>query len=402
MAQKLEKVKPGDLITSAFMNALLTQLESLEDRVAALEGSTQPDQTVKITGFEFKTNPLRVGHQLTVKGQNFSVPSELNNVTIGGVKVTDFALSGGENQLGFVIPELTGLSESGSSVVVEVSNAKGKDSDTLNVSPKVVVPHGNIQVLYKIPPVVVGSLNIESAKSYIFTFDVKAIASQQGNYTLTPSVTGAPSWTAELLEDNGDTVRASNVITLPANPTTGEIRSIRVRLKIPAAQANGTAGTLRLTVTENTPGTGVTPGNAQFIVTVGQPPPTPDNRVRIMLESAQNGAVIGTGENTNKIMFKRGQVGIVGLSLEFSVGGNFNVSTAVKNPTGWTVGETDSTVFVMGKPTQGQTSKQTILAEFTAGQTAAETEMYVLIKGWVEGTQDPINIRYAQTIGVVA
>jgi hypothetical protein len=392
MAQKLEKVKPGDLITSAFMNALLSQLESLEGRVAALEGGTEPDPTVKITGFEFNTNPLRVGHQLVVKGQNFSVPSELNNVTIGGVKVTSFGINGGEEQLGFVIPEITGLSESGSSVVVEVSNAKGKDSDTLNVSPKVVVPQGNIQVLYRIPPVMVGSLNIESAKAYIFTFDVKAIASQQGNYTLTPSVTGASTWTAELLEDNGDTVRASNIITLPANPTTGETRSIRVRLKVPAAQANGTAGTLRLAVTENTPGTGVTPGNAQFIVTVGQPPPQPDNRVRIMLESAEGAArVVG-----NKVVFKRGSgAGTVGLSLEFTVGGNFNVATSIKSPTGWAIGGVDIPSFQVNAPAPGTTTKQTVLAQFIAGATAVETEMFVTITGG-----QSVNARYAQTIGV--
>ncbi|HEV2880966.1 MAG TPA: IPT/TIG domain-containing protein [Pyrinomonadaceae bacterium] len=393
MAQKLEKVKPGDLITSAFMNALLTQLESLEGRVAALEGATQPDQTVKITGFEFNTNPLRVGHQLMVKGQNFSVPSELNNVTIGGVKVTNFGINGGEEQLGFVIPEITGLDAGGSSVVVEVSNAKGKDSDTINVSPKVIIPQGNIQVLYTIPPVMMnGFPNIESAKSYIFTFDVKAIASQQGNYTLTPSVTGASGWTAELLEDNGDTVRTSNVITLPASPITGATKSIRVRLKVPAAQANGTVGTLRLAVSENTPGTGVTPGNKQMAVTVGLPPPTTDNRVRIMLESAEGAARISQG----KVLFKRGGgLGTVGLSLEFTVAGTFNVATAIKNQTGWQIGDIDPPTFIVGTPAPGTTTKQTILTQFSAGSTAAETEMFVTVTGG-----QSINVMYAQTIGV--
>jgi hypothetical protein len=391
MAQKLEKVKPGDLITSAFMNALLTQLESLEGRVAALEGGAGPDQTVKITGFEFSTDPLRVGHQLMIKGQNFSVPSELNTVTIGGVKVTGFALSGGEDQLGFVIPEITGLSESGSSVDVVVSNAKGTDSDKLNVSPKLVVPHGNVQVLYKIPPVMVGSLNIESGKSYIFTFDVKATASQQGNYTLTPSVTGASGWTAELLEDNGDTVRKSNVITLPAS-STGEIRSIRVRLKVPASQADGTAGTLRLAVTENTPGTGVSPGNTQFVVTVGQAPPTPDNRVRIRLQSAEGAARIFE----NKVVFKRGGgAGSVGLSLEFTVGGNFNVATSIKNSAGWTIGGVNIPSFQVATPAPGTTTKKTIVAQFTAGATAAETEMFVTVTGG-----QSVNAKYAQTFGV--
>jgi hypothetical protein len=393
MAQKLEKVKPGDLITSAFMNALLTQLESLEGRVAALEGGAQPDQTVKITGFEFNTNPLRVGHQLMVKGQNFSVPSELNDVTIGGVEVSSFAINGGDGQLGFVIPEISGLNEGGSSVVVEVSNAKGSDSDTLNVSPKLVIPQGSIQVLYVIPPVMpINAPHIESAKAYIFTFNVKAIASQQGNYTLTPSVTGATGWAAELLEDNGDTVRTSNVITMAGNPTTGVNRNIRVRVKVPAAQANGTAGTVRLAVAENTPGTGVTPGNKQITVTVGQPPPTPDNRVRIMLESAEGAARIFQG----KIMFKRGGgLGTVGLSLEFTIAGTFNVATAVKNQTGWQVGDIDPPTFIVATPPAGTTTKQPILAQFGAGQNAAETEMLVTVTG-AQG----VSVIYAQTIGV--
>ncbi|MDQ1591844.1 MAG: hypothetical protein QOG71_2471 [Pyrinomonadaceae bacterium] len=403
MVQKLEKVKAGDLITAGFINSLISQLENLEARVAELEdASSQPGQVVKITGFEFTKIPLRVGHRLEVKGKNFSVPPELNEVFIGGKKVQNFALDSGEDQLVFDVPDIPNLVESGSNVIVKVTNPLGTASDTVKVSPKLIIPQGNIQVTYLIAPVMpIGKPNIEQNSSYIFTFAVKAIASQQGDYTLTPSVIGVQNWTAELLADNGDTVRPSNIITLPGVPGTGATKNIRVRVKVPNSQPNGTKGTVRLAVSENTPDTGVTPGNQQFDITVGSPPPSPETRVRMQLESVQGGAAMGTGANANKVVFKRGDVGIVGLSLEFAVGGSFTVATAVKTPTGWTVGETDVTTFEVAKPAQGQTSHQSVFAEFTAGPTAAETEMYVMIKGTVKESQNGVDIKYAQTIAAV-
>ncbi|HEV2801605.1 MAG TPA: hypothetical protein VGW12_13960 [Pyrinomonadaceae bacterium] len=392
MVQKLEKVKAGDLITANFMNSLLSHLEDLEERVAALEATDPTPAAVKITGFEFSKNPLRVGHRLKVKGKNFSVPPELNQVFIGGVKVQTFALDSGEEQLSFDIPDIPGLVEGGSMVTVQVTNPKGTASDSLSVSPKLIIPSGNILVTYLIGPVMpAGQPNIVAGGSYIFTFEVKAIASQQGNYTLTPSVIGVQNWTAELLEDNGDIVRQSNVITLPGVPGAGATKNIRVRVKVPVGQVTGTAATLRLAVVENTPDTGVTPGNTQFTLTIGSPPPTPETRVRATLESALEPAAI----SQNKVMFKRGQgMGTVGLALHFTIAGNFTVTTAVKNTTGWTIGEVNTPSFQVGTPAPGQTSKHSLLAQFAAGASAGETEMYVNIKG-----TGGIDIKYAQTIG---
>jgi len=394
MAQKLEKVKAGDLITANFMNTLLSQLENLESRVTALEADgSQPAQTVKITGFEFSQNPLRVGHRLEVKGQNFSVPAELNQVFMNNVKVTSFAIDSGEDQLVFNVPEIPGLAESGTNVTVQVTNPKGSDSDTVKVSPKLIIPQGNIQVTYANGPVMlVGNPNIESNKAYIFTFEVKAIASQQGTYALAAKA-NLQGWTAELLEDNGDTVRQSNIIALPGIPGAGVTKSIRVRVKVPASQAPGVNCTVHLDVIETTPNTGVTPGNQFIEVIVGQPPPTPEKRVRIMLESAQDAARIDTAKN--KVMFKRGQgLGTIGLSLEFTVSDDFTVSTAVKNATGWQIGEVDPSSFKVGTLAEGKSAKMTVLAQLAATQSAAETEMFVVVK-----SAKGINIKYAQTIG---
>lgn len=395
MAQKIEKVKAGDLITASFMNHLITHLEDLEERVAALEAADPTPTGVKITGFEFSKDPLRVGDRLKVKGKNFSVPAELNQVTIGAVKVQTFALDSGDEQLAFDVPEIPGLAADGSKVTVIVTNPNGTASDSVKVSPKMIKPTGHIEVTYVIGPVMPqGHPNIEAASSYIFTFDVKAFASEQGDYTLTPSVINVQNWTAELLQDNGDTVRPSNVITLPGNPSTGVSKNIRVRVKVPAGQTIGTKATVRLVVKENTQDTGVVPGNAQFELAVGSPPPTPEKRVRILLESAQGAARIDAAQN--KVIFKRGGgPGVVGLSLDFSVGGNFSVTAAVKNTTGWTGGDIDIPSFKVSAPAEGKTTRQTILAEFAAGQAAAETEMYVSIKG-----DQGVDIKYAQTIGV--
>lgn len=386
MAQEFNQVHPGDLITSSFMNSVLNKLETLEDRVAALEaggggGSEAP--RLMITEVNGPT-PLRVGDPLTVKGVNFAVPAVNNEVKIGGVAVTSFGINSGATQLTFVIPEVPNLSPQGSAVTLNVKNktTDSSDSKTLTLRPAQSVPSGFIQVLYKTPPVLpLGETMILANRSYIFSFEVAIFATQQGSYTFTPQVTGATGWTAQILNDNNDQARTTPVtISVPGNDTVGAKLNLRVKLTIPTGQANGITGTLQLNVVENTPGTQVMPGGGQLIATVGQPPPTPETRVRISLESAEGAATIVPSQG--KVNFNRaleGGLGTVGFSVRFTEGGQYNAAVMLRNTSGWTFNLIEPQSFNVQQPAQGQTTNVQILAQFTAGQSAAATEMLVTI-----------------------
>ena len=88
MAQELENIQPGDLITSNLMNRIVDKLNSLETRVGLLEAVGPEGEAVVITGL-LPSGPVGLGSELRVTGRNFGLPSA-NVVTIDNIQVTQF------------------------------------------------------------------------------------------------------------------------------------------------------------------------------------------------------------------------------------------------------------------------------------------------------------------------
>jgi hypothetical protein len=225
--------------------------------------------------------------------------------------------------------------------------------------------------------------NITSSRTYAFTFAVTAFTNQEVTCTLAPTITGAAGWTAVL--------DGASQITILANGR----REVRVRVTVPAGQGTGITGALRLTVTENTPGTLVTPGNAQIPIVVGSPPPTPELRVRITVRSATNAAsLVGTGVQFNRAA-NNGN-GSIQFSIALTEGGAYTVEGQMRETTGWTNRGIDVPSFTAADPTGGATTNQLINAGFIAGATAVSTELLLTVR---RGTD--ITIQYALPITVV-
>jgi len=379
MTISIPNVNPGDLITAEFMNQLIAALGGLDTRVTKLEGASSVTHPVRIDGFT-ASQPVHVNDQIEVDGAGFLIPVTLNTVTMGGVPVTSFAtLLSNANKLIFNVPPIANIPRTGAPVTVTVTNANGSAvSPQILVFPASTVPTGATQLLYTTPPVMPqGSPNITVGQNYTFTFDLTAITNSSVTYAITPTITGA-GWSTQFLD--------SSPIQMTANAT----QPLHVQVTPTAAGATGTA-TLSLSVVETTPGTQVSPASISLAITLGSPPPTPDNRVRVVLRTAGGGASIAGGV----VQFARNQSGGVGFTVLVSQAGTYNVNPTMRAAAGWTRNSLDVPTFLANQPAPGQTANQDVNVFFTGSTGAANTDLLFAV---TRGTD--LSVTYVQPVTV--
>lgn len=131
MPTDLNPVRPGDLITSDFMNRLLDHLDTLEQRIQDLEDDASTGQQVRITGF-FPEDEQEVGRILTIEGRNFLIPPSLNQVTIEDIPVVEYDEST-PTLLRVRVPSIPGVP---TEVTVRVENSNGADEDEYFIAPE--------------------------------------------------------------------------------------------------------------------------------------------------------------------------------------------------------------------------------------------------------------------------
>jgi hypothetical protein len=378
----LAKVQPGDLINADYFNAFIDVLTDLNTRVAALEAGGVTSKTVVITSITAASFPIRVQMHITVHGANFMQPAIFNAVTVAGVPVpgNSFGFDSSGTILSFDVPAVPNLPQAGLSVPVTVTNANGSATMNIVLLPVLIVPVGRVEALYTTPPVMpVGQPNITLGQSYIFLYRITAFVTLDATYQVTPSITGAAGWTAQVLQDNAD-VPTDGTVQLAGNAA-GTPKDVRIRVTLPGG---GGAGTLNVSATS--PGNlQVNPGNASPItITPGAPPPTPEIRVRISLRSPAAGA-------NGRVIFPRNAQTSVGFTVSVTQKGTYVVAAAMRSPTGWTSGGMDIPQFnVANDPAQGTTANQNINVIFTAGAAAADTDLVFTVTRAAD-----INVQYA-------
>src|SRR5262245_30005126 len=135
------KVNPGDIVTSEFMNAIIDACEDLQQRVIALEA---PTATTKITSI-LPSGTKRPGDPIHIIGHGFDVAG--NVVTIDGIGVAPTFGADHDRELIVSIPAIQGVTGAGKTVMVLVSNSNGTDMTNMEVFPAVAsIPHGQLFV----------------------------------------------------------------------------------------------------------------------------------------------------------------------------------------------------------------------------------------------------------------
>ena len=105
MANAFENVRPGDVISSDFINQILARLEAMDQRITLLETKPPTGDQVVINSFE---PPVQVeaGQLLTLVGINFAFPPSGNTISIDGftVPVANIRADSTSGRLKFIVP----------------------------------------------------------------------------------------------------------------------------------------------------------------------------------------------------------------------------------------------------------------------------------------------------------
>jgi hypothetical protein len=227
----LNPVRPGDLITAAEWNQLISDLTSLEARVAALEsGPTGPVIT--------STSPsgqITVPSLLTIVGRNFVTPvNGQNTVSIDGATINTFIVGSNETMLIIDVPTFAGLPET---VQMTVSNRYGTSAPfPLQLAPAPLPPPTGRTGLTKIAQ---NLGTIQPSTLFTFNFDLETALDQSEIFSLVPVITNVQGAATA-----ADWLGASKLVDASGNPLG------QAQVGVPSGHASTTIG-VGLTIPAN-------------------------------------------------------------------------------------------------------------------------------------------------------
>ncbi len=371
-------VKPGDLISAAYLNQILGSFDS---RISALESSTQGGGQIVIQQL-LPLGTFYVGNQIHLVGQNFGLPANVV-VTIGGAKVTNFLAGSGNTDLFFDIPAVQGLQPSGTLVTLTVDNnsSPAPASTTLTLFPQPLSsPSGNILVTMTAPPSV-GT--VTAGNSYVYGFTITGFTSLTDTYGVTATLDSASlgaGWTAVPVDPSALTPITS--VSIPQGQNTST--PVAVKVTIPAT-AGVTSASVTLTfVSSLKPGVS---GSGSTTITVNAAPPPP-NTLGLTIFAAGAGTVSPDGSTLSLPAGTTSVVVILLASLtDGGAGVSYNISNLTFDNSAWTSVLQSAANVPVGAPN----STLQIRYQISVPTAASSTKMHATIaesgKPSVQGQQ---------------
>jgi hypothetical protein len=325
MANGLQPVRPGDLITAQSYNDLLLKIEELEERIDQLQGGTTPGG-LAITGRIPNTGPYRIGDTLTLLGRNFQFSLGATRVFLNGVRVLTFEPGSGDSQLVFVIPVVPGVSEPGTEVTLRVLNQTEEVSATLVLRPALPQLFGEVDLEW----LGVNPLTFNPGDAVTFNFSITSRASQAADFLIDALIgvaTNQATWQSRVqVRDSSNTVLTDRRIHL--DPLQERLFNVHIT-QVPA----GTGGT-PFTLTVNAIAGAVTGTAGSLPFEVGAASQDPDPTIHLSAtQSTPAGALVG-----DTVTASVGQTVRVRFTAEFEVAGTYDLTlTTPPATTGWTV-----------------------------------------------------------------
>src|SRR5262245_4179480 len=348
MAQLLNRVQPGDVITAEMwnlavdaINELLQSGQTTGVRVAAIAPAGETD------------DPIRVGLPLQITGQNFGYSIGQSIVSFewpGGnvVVVRDQMLVGSSDErLLLIVPQLPGLPETGRTMTLRVGNGLASDVRTVFVMPIVIPLQGDVFVSWR------GDISpnpnpnpLQPTSSATFAYRLDAATNMAAVFDLNAeiinSTVSVPQSLLDSIEFRGEdgNVIAGRRLQLGRS----EGRNVMVRIpQLPANFANQSF-TLRIGASSGA----LTNSDARSF-TVGTTVPPTDPTIQVQ----QTGSVVlnvSTGDvDTNPlngqldgstIRLRQGRQMIIMFNVGITVPGNYDLTIQPRAGTtlaGWTL-----------------------------------------------------------------
>jgi hypothetical protein len=232
-----QSVSPGQLITSALMNEILTRLANVEAKLASVSGT--PTATPTITSITGLTTPIRTGDPVNINGANFTSPQGNTTVSFNGINVPTFLSPATPSLLQVRVPALT-VPSTGAPVTVYVGNGAAIGSATVTIFP-VQVPVQNDQISVEWTSVSPTTITAGQATPVLIAYKLKSFAGQDEAFTINASVTTA-GWPANLsILDSTQKQTTNNQISVTAGG------SSTFYVSIPSVPSGATTFTLNVT-----------------------------------------------------------------------------------------------------------------------------------------------------------
>jgi len=375
MAEQLEHVNPGDLITAANFNALIDAVNSALVQIEALEQGIPAGGRLTITQV-IPSGLVRVGDTLRVIGTNFQFAIGATRVFFRGPQTTTQVLTlaptSTDTLLEFNVPNITEATETGTAITLEVANQKESITWQLLVRPRQVPLQGIAVVTWQS----VTPSTVVAGQAADFRYRVESRVNTQATWTLTPLVTvatNATAWNSQLriLNEAGGEIPSRQIVLDPLVPVLVVVRIAQV----PA----GTLG-VEFGVSLDVTAQGVSGGSGVQSFTVGTPAPTPDPAIVSLapMPNPTGGTLVGSD-----LTVPAGTTATFSLRAVFNTAAAFSITLML--PTGtsdWTVAAdplTGNAVTVTQAEINAGGGTATKFLEFTATPTAtAQTRRLVI------------------------
>jgi hypothetical protein len=358
------EVRSGDVITADFMNALLAELTALKDQVADLQSGDGTGLAIlSLVPSGASTDPIRIGTDLQIVGQQFRFSAGGHRVSFDGVAVNAFKPGSNDSLLIVTVPVLPSVPVSGRDVVLRVENGLEGVNRTIKVRPFSGV-QGSVNVVFRddVPNPVPDPFVAGGTAS--FAYRIQALTNLAAEFTLNVATTPSAFQESAQVTDTAGTPFANNRVALEPGAT----RDIVVTIPMPAG-SNGQTFSLNVSASAGT----VVGGDSRGF-TVGQAAEDLDDTIDLgspvfsAVDADGNpvpGASFNTGTNT--IRLPAGVQGSMEFTARFSVPGMYAMTVEkASGATGWTVTRTPQT------HEEGDTHEDEVI-RFTLKPTASAT-----------------------------
>jgi hypothetical protein len=239
----LEPVRPGDLIRSQLINALIDRLQSIDVRIQALERGTVPPQGQVVITQLIPATDIRIGEELRILGREFYFSRGAARVHLNGFERSIKPEHSSDTELRIDIPSGTPLGTAS----VRVSNSFTSADRTINILPAQTPLAGNPSVTFlRVDPTQIRT-DGTAPVGRVFMYELDATPmSRETTFTVEPVVSVA-EWdrSARIVVDEHGELRINEFRLRPGQkvnfgvavnftPVTGAPSSFTMRLDITA------------------------------------------------------------------------------------------------------------------------------------------------------------------------
>jgi IPT/TIG domain-containing protein len=208
-------VLPGDIVESLGHNNFVDVLRDITQRLTLLESGGAVGNGVAITSLA-PAGDLRVGQEVTIFGRNFGFSIGAHRVFFDSSRVKVFKTGSTDEKLIIEIPEVSGVTESGTSVTLTAANFTSSDSRLVTLRPVKLNQQGNVALSFlNVTPT---TITVGSKPKFKYQLDAPVMLPQL--VTIEPTVSIASLQGSIKVLDASDQELAGRQLTLQPGQST--------------------------------------------------------------------------------------------------------------------------------------------------------------------------------------